>query len=284
MINLARNPEKEYDEMNVGQKAARIGLDSEKEIINAINDNPNFLHLFIQCLNTLGFDTEGTIKAEKKATQTKKDLIIEIEDNQIGISVKSSVETSFHQVDRRRLENWQQFLNMPQEIFQIIRQAIMRKARVSNAIFILEENRNEIQNFIQNNYENIVTEIFTKSEENLVLLLINNKITKRMYFYRMKDVLAFLFTNIRNNITFSKKGIVYVGDFISIQRKGGNSKHVKIPKTNYAHPGNDLQFKFSPLKFAYYIEKFNNIEYCILDYKDLRLVSTNKQKRINEFQ
>jgi len=279
VINLAKNPEKDYEAMNVGQKAARIGLDSEKEIINAINHNPDFLQLFIQCLNNLGFDTEGTIKAEKKATQTKKDLIIEIEGNQIGISVKSSMKTSFHQVDRRRLENWERFLNMPNEIYQTIRQAIMRKAKVSNAIFILEENRNQIQEFIQNNYKAILTEIFTKSEENLVLLLINNKMSKKMYFYRMKDVLAFLFTNIRNYISFSSKGIIKLGDFISIQRKGGNGERITIPKTNYSHPGNDLQFKFSPLRFASYIENNSNIDFCLLDYNNLKLLPPNKQKK-----
>ena len=82
----------------------------------------------------------------------------------------------------------------------------------------------------------------------------------------MNDVLEFLNENISNDISFSNKGIIKLGDFLSVQRKGGNGKHITIPKTDWQHPGNQLQFKFSPLKFADYIEENKSIEFCKIRY------------------
>ena len=83
----------------------------------------------------------------------------------------------------------------------------------------------------------------------------------------MDDILEFLNENISNNIGFSSKGIIQLGNFLTVQRKGGDGKHIKIPKTDWQHPGNQLQFKFSPLKFAHYIEMNKSIKFCKIDYK-----------------
>ena len=69
------------------------------------------------------------------------------------------------------------------------------------------------------------------------------------------------------NITFSKKGIIKLGDFLSVQRKGGNGKHIKIPKTDWNHPGNQLQFKISPVRFANYVKEEKVIDFCEINYK-----------------
>ena len=82
----------------------------------------------------------------------------------------------------------------------------------------------------------------------------------------MDDVIVFLFNNAKDNIGFTNKGIIKIGDFITVQRKGGDGKHIKLPKTDWRHPGNQLQFKFSPLVFAEYIEKTKAIKFCTIDY------------------
>jgi hypothetical protein len=156
---------------------------------------------------------------------------------------------------------------MPDEIYNIIKEAALRISNNSRAQFIEGENQTVIKNFFSNNYETIITEIFTRNEEDLLLFLINNKMDKIIYIYRMNDVLEFLNENISDNISFSNKGIIKLGDFLSVQRKGGNGKHIKIPKTDWKHPGNQLQFKFSPLKFDEYIVKNKSIDFCKIDYK-----------------
>ncbi|MHA1470872.1 MAG: hypothetical protein ACTSSP_09980 [Candidatus Asgardarchaeia archaeon] len=257
--------ENRYEKMEKGKKEARIGLDSEKDIINMINISKEFQDSLRRCLITLGFNPEKKIIARKNNTKT--DILIKISDKEeIGVSIKSSTRTSFHQIDRRRLEEWKAFLGIPNDIFEIMKEAILRVARNSRDKFILEEDRDKIREFFANNFKKIIYEIFRKKEQNLKLLMINDKRKRRIYIFNMDDALVFLFENARNKIDFTKKGIIRLGDFITIQRKGGNGKRVTIPKTDWMHPGNQLQFKFSPLRFAEYIEKTKAIRFCTINY------------------
>lgn len=264
---MSKNPDDKYKDMDIGQKAARIGLDSEQDIINAINSNERFRNILRKCLENLGLDSSGDLSSNKGATQTKKDITVRIGQKNIGISIKSSKKTSFHQTDRRRLERWKEFLNMPDEVYNIIKEAALRISSNPRAQFIERENQTIIKDFFSEHYETVVAEIFTRNEEDLLLFLINNKMDKVIYIYRMNDILEFLNENISDNISFSNKGIIKLGDFLSVQRKGGNGKHITIPKTDWQHPGNQLQFKFSPLKFAGYIKENKSIEFCKIDYK-----------------
>ncbi|MHA1604374.1 MAG: hypothetical protein ACTSWF_06970, partial [Candidatus Freyarchaeota archaeon] len=102
--------------------------------------------------------------------------------------------------------------------------------------------------------------------QSLKLLMINDKRTGKIYVFGMDDVIDFLFENASYNVTFTKKGIIRLGDFITVQRKGGDGKHISLPKTDWKHPGNQLQFKFSPLKFSEHAEKTNCIRFCIIEY------------------
>ena len=51
-------------------------------------------------------------------------------------------------------------------------------------------------------------------------------------------------------ITFSKKGIIKIGNYISLQRKGGDGNYTQLPKTHIKHPSNQLQFKMKVLSFT----------------------------------
>lgn len=61
-----------------------------------------------------------------------------------------------------------------------------------------------------------------------------------MNLYDLKDLLD----NLDYEVTISGRGVIKIGKFITIQRKGGNGVHsIHIPKTSLAHPGNNLQVK-----------------------------------------
>ncbi|MEM2203598.1 MAG: hypothetical protein QXI22_04490, partial [Sulfolobales archaeon] len=212
-------------------------MSSEKEIISMINTNSIFRDRLKECLDILGFTLKEEIKAYKDNVKT--DILIRIDD-EIGISVKSSTGTSFHNLDRRRLEEWRSILNMPDEIFETIKRSILRVARNPRDKFIMEADRAKIKEFLTMHVKTIIDEIFVKGERNLKILMINNKQTRKIYVFNMDDVLNFLYNNARN-IGFSDKGIIKLGDFITIQRKGCDGKHVTIPKTDWNHPGNQLQ-------------------------------------------
>lgn len=256
----------DYEHLEKGKKEARVGLDSELDIINRVNSDEKFRNMIRDCLLKLGFNVQGKLIARKK-NSIKTDIFIRInEREEIGVSIKSSIMTSFHQLDRRRLEEWKDFLKMPDDIFEILKDAILRVARNPKAEFILERDRDKIKEFFSRHLSEIINEIFRRGEEQLRLLLINDKRKRRIYIFRMDDVIKFLIENTKNNIKFTEKGIIRLGDFITVQRKGGDGKHIAIPKTDWRHPGNELQFKFSPLKFAEYIESTKVIELCTIDY------------------
>jgi len=255
----------DYERLEKGRKEARIGLDSEQDIINRINFDEKFHNIVKDCLIKLGFNVRGRLRARKDDIKT--DIFIRInEQEEIGVSIKSSTKTSFHQLDRRRLEEWRKLLNMPDDIFETIKEAILRIARDSRAKFILEKDRNKIKEFFTNYLSEVINEIFRRGEERLKLLIINDKRKRRIYIFRMDDVIEFLIENSINNVCFTEKGIIRLGEFVTIQRKGGDGRHITIPKTDWKHPGNQLQFKFSPLKFAEYVESTKVIEFCAINY------------------
>jgi len=250
-----------YESMEKGRKEARIGLDSEKDIVRLINTDKQFKNLIKGCLNELGFVVQGEIKARKD--KMKVDIFIE-DDLSIGVSIKSSTKTSFHNLDRRWLEKWQESLDMPDSIFQIMKDAILRIARNPKDHFILYKDREEVKGFFERHTAKVINEIFTHGERDLKLLMINDRRKYKLYLFKMEDVISFVVQNSQHNIGFSSKGIVNLGNFVTAQRKSGNSFRITIPKTSWQHPGNQLQFKFSPLRFAEYIEENKNIKVCII--------------------
>jgi len=252
--------------MEKGRKAARIGLDSENDIIFMVSNDEDFRVRLEKCLMSLGYTFGEKIRASKDGISNRKktDVLLRA-DTEIGVSIKSSTKTSFHQLDRRRLEVWRQFLKMPDDIFETIKQAVLRVAKDPNAKFILETDRNTIGEFFAQHLKLMLDEVLVRGEQNLMVLMINDKITNKIYVYRMRDVLDFLFENAKNNIWFTDKGIIKLGDFVSVQRKGGNGKRVKINKHEWTHPGNELQLKFSPLEFARSTERTGAIKFCAID-------------------
>lgn len=245
--------------MKKGRKEARIGLNSEKNIVKMINTNKQFNNLIKKCLNNLGFVIQDEIKAQKNDMKT--DIFIE-DTSKIGVSIKTVTTADYNHIDRRRLMKWKDFLNMPDDIYIILKESILRIARNPKALFIIQQDRSKIRDFFAKHINKIIREIFTHSEENLKLLMVNNKKEHKLYLFRMEEVVGFLIEDVRDNIFFSKKGIVYLGNFIRVQRKSGDGKHITIPKTDWEHPGNQLQFKFTPRRFAEYIEKNKLIRIC----------------------
>jgi len=253
-----------YESMGKGRKEARIGLDSENDLVSLINTNKQFRNSIKRCLNELGFVMQGEIKARRD--NIKVDIFIEDDVSRIGVSMKSSTKTSFHHIDRRWLEKWQEFLSMPNDISMILREAILRIARNSKDYFILQSDRARVKDFFARHVRNIISEIFTHGEKDLKLLMVNDKSKDKLYLFRMEEVINFLVENTRDNISFSPKGIIRVGDFVTVQRKSGDSYKITIPKTDWKHPGNQIQFKFSPLRFAEYIEGNKDIRMRTVGY------------------
>jgi hypothetical protein len=253
-----------HQNLQKGAKEARIGLDSEQDIIDRINKDEKFYNEIRSILIQLGFNAGAKIQARKNDIKT--DIFIQInEQEEIGASIKSSEKTSFHQLDRRRLEHWKEILKMPDDVFEIIKASILRVSKNPRAKFILEEEQDKIKDFFLKYIPEIISEIFKRGEERLKLLIVINLQERRLYMFCMDEVIEFL-SNDARDISFTDKGIIRLGRFITVQRKSGNGRHITIPKTEWSPSGNQLQFKFSPLKFAEYVKSKSPIKFGIVDY------------------
>lgn len=209
-----------YNRMKKGQKEAKIGLNSEKDIVMMINTDEKFQSSLRRCLTHLGFNPR---KIAAHEDGIKADIIIEMGDgDKIGVSIKSSTGTSFHNLDRRWLDKWKDFLDMPDSVFRTIKEAILRVAKDKRSKFILEADRDLIRDFFAEHLEVIIREIFRRGEEHLKLFMVNDKRKRSLYVFNMDDVIDFLVKD-ATDISFTSKGIIKLGSFITVQRKGGNT-------------------------------------------------------------
>lgn len=261
-----------YEKLGKGAKAARVGLDNEKNIVHLINTDEEFKKLIQKSLETLGFETNNIKEAiNVKRRGAKTDVLLRTSSNELGISLKtvSKPKFDFNQVQRGRLEAFAKTFEMPEEIYKIFKTSILRKAEAENSrkcVFIEENNREKIAEFFLNKIDEVMCEIFTRKEDNLKIFIISNLPEKKLYIFNMNDLLNFLIRD-GSKISFKKDtGIIYLGEFVSIQRKGGDGNVITYPKKDYRHPSNDLQFKFSPLKFAKYCEESGKVNVSIIKY------------------
>ena len=73
------------------------------------------------------------------------------------------------------------------------------------------------------------------------------------YFYEIDKLITEIS---KAEIKFSKNGVIKFGEFITLQRKGGNGDKLHLPKSDLRHPGNQLQFKMKIINFINTVEPF----------------------------
>lgn len=83
--------------------------------------------------------------------------------------------------------------------------------------------------------------------ENPELLVLYDRGANRMHVYDLAEMLA----NLDYTTTISARGTIKIGEYVTVQRKGGNGvKFNHIAKTSLAHPGNNLQVKMKVKAFV----------------------------------
>lgn len=240
-----------------GRKEAEQGSKAEVKLIKYFNDASNKMKL-VECSKKLGINLPSSFYVLKPQNRVKCDIAIKAQGlassgQQVCISLKTVTNASFHQLDRRWLDEWRSKLEMPNEVYEILWEAILRKARAESgnrkAVFIPPEHRKVVGEFIKSKLDVIIREVFVKDEADVKILAIWDRTTRgggELCLFNMDDVISFLS---RQEVSFSEEGIVRIGKYVTMQRKGGDGSHVKVPKDDPKHPGNQLQFKFKPLEF-----------------------------------
>lgn len=117
---------------------------------------------------------------------------------------------------------------MPDDIFLTLKEAILRIARNPRDYFILQQDRGRIKDFFASHIRTVINEIFTHAEKDLKLLMINDRRKHKLYLFRMEEVIDFLGKNIRDNIGFSRKGIIKFGDSITAQSLRNNKYYLMV--------------------------------------------------------
>lgn len=226
-----------------GRKAALRGFYYENLFIDLVNNNEEFN----RSLRYYFGDLNKPLKAHKvKNNKFKSDVILAFGESIYGCSIKTS-EADFSQLDRRWLVDLANKLNMPEDIYNKLLYCINNKRKNKNDKFILDIYKEPIINFFKQNLRSLLKELFTKNEEILQYLVICFYIEGSWYIAKLRDIFEYIEAG---EIYTTSKGILMFGDCLSMQRKGGNGKHVKLPKDHPAHPGNQLQFKLKPLSLV----------------------------------
>lgn len=240
-----------------GGPGARRGYSRETHFCNLINENEKFKNDLIEALFELEVIDEESIEYAKnvKDSARKSDVDILIKNSNsysIGCSLKSAA-ANFNQLDRRWLDDWAKVLNMPNYIKEMIQSSLDRKIINSRDIFITAEQEDDIFNFLTSKRGVLLKEAFIRNENSLKLFVVYDENNKEWFICKVSDIIAYIK---KQNITRSSQGVIYFGDFLTLQRKGGDGNITNPPKSSPLHPSNQLQLKIKPISI---IEKVKSI-------------------------
>lgn len=166
-------------------------------------------------------------------------------------------------LDRRWLDEWRKVLNMPDDIYVVLREGILRLAAGTGKSLVPDDKKEYVKNFLMNNLRTILEESIRGGEHLLKIFgYIEYEAGKAcIYLFRVDDIINALESNIRQRgLRFDS--VIYLGDYMWIQRKGGNGRHVKKPKTCPDHPGNQLQVKIKVPDLVRWIVNNRLVPYC----------------------
>lgn len=113
--------------------------------------------------------------------------------------------------------------------------------------------------FFKKEAKNIIKWGFSSTQSREIIVLFDRD-ANTFRIYPMKKVL----NKSSDDIVFSVKGNVDIGECILLQRKGGNGSMSRtIPKTDIKHPGNNIQLKLKVNKFVVLMRDYIIGQYII---------------------
>lgn len=212
---------------------AIIGMDVERLFKNTVGH-----HLEVLDALKLHFDIKGDY-AKSFSTGTdagKSDVIVRFADATLSANIKA-YKTGFNQLTRTTIGS---FCNEFQigHLQKVFEDGAVRVAGRLGRFILVSDEATVIATIAP--LARPIVHFSLARKENPELLVLYNRTTNVMHLYDMRDLL----NNLDYTVTISGRGVIKIGRYITIQRKGGNGVHsVHIPKTSLAHPGNNLQVK-----------------------------------------
>jgi len=223
-----------------GSKPAKRGYLYENKFVELVNKNEKFNQSLKRLLKI-----KGRLKAKRITDNRKKTDVKLIVDNkkEIGLSIKTA-EANFNQLERVWLRELARRHNMPKNIENKVNECLREKSKNRKGKFILDKYRDGILDYFKKNLKPILKDIFSKNEENLKYLAVCVFVKDRWHIALMDEVIKEIS---KSGLSTTVAGVIKIGDYLTLQRKGGDGAHVKLPKSDPRHPGNQLQFKIKPI-------------------------------------
>ena len=180
---------------------------------------------------------------------TKADILVTVNETQVGISVKK-FKASFNQIDKRRIDSYVKMWNIPNNISILLRQYCgeegfrpmdhnQSNVRDSRRYFLTEldpSDQNALLDFFTKNQRQIIHDILRGNEyprvDYMLVVQKNGDGLKQSKIIDINLVIEYLL----GSVHITKRGSLKMGK-ITIQRKGGDAGKSSAQM---------LQFKFSP--------------------------------------
>lgn len=217
-------------------KNAEKGKKVELLFKNSIKKQPDVLQKLKEHFNISGeFATTYATGPELG----KSDVILQFSDPRgIGANIKA-FKVGYNQVTRLKIGAFCQQFRLG--AFQSLLEKAAIRVAGKKGRFILQSD----EVLIRNAFSPITKDIlhFALSRlENPELLVLYDATANLMNLFDMNQLLD----RLSYDVTFSRSGLIQIGKYFKIQRKGGNGVHsLHIPKTDLSHPGNNIAVKMN---------------------------------------
>lgn len=217
------------------------GIKGEKLLRDTISDHPDVLET-LRTAYRISAEFTGTMRT---STGQKCDVKIDFDGRNIDASVKSYKGSGSNQIDRWSVDNFAKDFGLPDVIREELRELILAKIRSDSKLPLFPQGKQEMFKEV---FDPLLADIIKKSFSDVPgreILVLFNRDEGIMRIWRMTDVVK----RIPKTMVYTAHGNIVIGECVGLQRKGGNGKKVKVPKTSPKHPGNGVQAKL-------YIQKF----------------------------
>lgn len=220
---------------------AASGKKGEALLRDTIADHPDVIEALRKAYR-IPAEFTGTMRT---STGQKCDVKIDFDGRNIDASVKSYKGSGSNQIARWSVDNFAKEFGLSDVIREELRELILAKIRSDSELPLFPENKQEMFKEI---FDPLLADIIKKSFSDVPgreILVLFNSVEGTMRIWKMRDVV----NRIPLILDYTRDGNILIGECVGLQRKGGNGKRVKVPKTSPAHPGNGVQTKL-------YIQKF----------------------------
>jgi hypothetical protein len=213
---------------------ASIGTESERLFKNTIRAHKEVTDRLREYFDIDGEFAQSYLTGGESG---KSDVIVAFTDGtRLSANVKA-YSAGFNQLTRLTIAAFCKEFNL-QHLRTTFETGAVRVAGKTGR-FIASDDERKIRAAIEPLAKQIVHFSLARLENPELFVLFNRK-TQTMHVFDMKRML----NDLDYSINISPRGIIKIGEFITIQRKGGNGvKFGHIEKTSLDHPGNNLQVK-----------------------------------------